>query len=204
MKQDQNKLYFAFPRKLPKTVNGLSNWNKKLLDDCLFFEFKKRSINAALEKIEEEFKKYVPYARDEGLPALAARQALRSLNKLKTEFCEELDAIKHTVKIIHDTNELIIGSIIKSAVRTEVLEESLRTPHPESNLLHGDGWLFEIATAEYIRSKGYAPFVAFGTVFDSALKADVVGVPKPNSRLKWNLSGFRKLRHASRRKRKTS
>ena len=200
MKQDADELFFAFPKKLPKTVGGLSNWNKKLLDDCLFLEFKKRAINAALESVDQEFKEYVSYVRDEGPVGLAARKATGALNRLRIELREELAAIKLAVRIVHDTNELIIGSIVKSAVGPEVLEQVLHTPHPESNLLHGHGWLFEFASGETMRGKGYAPFVTFGTVFDAS-KVDVIAVSKPNSRVKWNLSGLRGLRCASRRRR---
>lgn len=91
------------------------------------------------------------------------------------------------------------GEGIKTSVKKEVTDEWLRVPHPESNLLHGEGWLFEIASAEHLRKKGYAPFVTFGTVFDAA-KADIVAVPKPNSRVKWdqNHPTVRKLQRASR------
>ncbi len=194
MKQNGD-VFFVFPKKLPRTFRGLSAWNKRLLDTCMLLEFKKRALNAALEKINEELKHYVPYLREEPV-ALAARQALDALNRLKVEFQEELEVAKHSVKVTHDTNEQIIGFIIKKTVGQEMLEQLLKTEHPESNLLHGDGWLFEVASAELMRKKGYEPFIAFGTVFDSALKMDVLAV-KSNARLEWNLPTLRKLRRTS-------
>ncbi len=191
MKQKGTRVVFALPKRLPKTIGGLSNWNRKLLQDCLRYEFKKRALTAALEKCAAEFTRYVPYAHDDGPVGAAARMALKEFNLAKGELQSELDEIKEIVRILHDTNELIVGSVIKDRLPPESFKEVFSDRHPETNLLHGEGWILEIATADILKKKGHAAFVTFGTGLD-ANGFDVVAVPNPGSPITWNRKRLRR------------
>lgn len=191
MKQKGTDVVFAFPKRLPKTIGGLSKWNRKLLQDCLRYEFKKKALSTALEKCTTEFKRYVSYARDEGPVGVAARMALKEFNLAKDELQSELDEIKEVVRIIHDTNELIIGSVVKNHLPQESLGGIFSSRHPETNLLHGEGWIQEIASADILTQKGQAAFVAFGTGLD-ANGFDVIAVANPRSPITWNRKRLRR------------
>jgi len=201
MKQKTENVIFALPKRIPKTVGGLSRWNRELLDLCLLFEFKKRALEAALEKVNEEIRQYVPYTRNAGATERPARAALSALNRVKAELRSQIETIREVVRVVHDSNEVIVGSILRCSVPRDVSEEILARHHPETNLLHGHGWLQEVASAEVLREQGYAPFVTFGTVLDPC-GVDVVALAKPKARVKWSpavLRRYHRLRRLNRR-----
>jgi hypothetical protein len=83
--------------------------------------------------------------------------------------------IKDTLRILHDTNEMIISGLAK-AFSGEGMPKKLSppVPHPETNLLHGDGWMVEVLAAMELEQQGYLGFVTFGTLFDPD-GVDVIG-----------------------------
>ena len=109
MKQ-RGDVRLVFPKKKPKTLQAVHRWHRKLLEDCIFLEFKRRTLEAGLKQINEEFRKYVGWLK-EGLHP--AKLALEKLNRLKSEWEEEILVTSMTIKIVHDTNEVIIGNVIR-------------------------------------------------------------------------------------------
>ncbi len=183
-KRNNRSEWLFFPRKKPATIRAFHKWHRKLLEDCVFFEFKKRVIEAALGQINREIQKYVGWLKDYPENS-GARLALRQLNRLKEEWQEELQATKQVIRGLHKTNEAIIATLLRAdgakAYVQEVLSQEVRRG---AHLLHEPGWLLEMASARHLEERGYAAFVAFGTVFDQ-LKVDVVGFASPNRRIKW-------------------
>ena len=164
MKQ-KGDVFLAFPKKLPKTVGGLAKWNRSLLATCVYLEFRKRAIEAALGRITEEMKIYVKYVNEDPI-AHTARLALGELNRLKRDWIDDLAGLKGAIRIAHDTNEAIIASLVRNFGGESLIKVLQSAPHPETNLLHGEGWLFEVASADVLTGRGHASFVTFGTMFD--------------------------------------
>jgi hypothetical protein len=176
MKQASN-IYAMFPQTKPQTLREVHNWHKELLRSCLYFEFKKHAIKAAIAALNAQIEHHVNIDKD-GLP-IPARMALEQLNRAKTEFIAELQDLKGAVDVIHDTNEMIIASLISAQVGESIVQRICPSqPHPESNLLHGDGWMFEVLSAIEVEKDGYVGFVTFGTFFDPA-GFDVVAFSDP-------------------------
>jgi hypothetical protein len=180
MKQVEN-LLFVFPRRKPKTLLGIYRWHRKILKDCIKFEFKKRTLEAAINRINEELRFYVSLKSE----ISTAKEALVALGTLKKEFQHELQVTKKVVRVLHDTNEIIIGSLVRSHKGNEIIRhvENLQ-PTPGSSILHGHGWLHELEVAEILKSEGHLPFITFGTAFDSA-GWDIISFPKPLRRIAW-------------------
>lgn len=184
MKQQDKWHLFVYPRKKPKTILALHKWHRWLLNDCIKQEFEKRALETGIRQINEDIKKYVGLAKVDATKN-SARLALRHLNLLKKKWEEQLFVVKRVVKILHDTNEMIIANLLKAhigeAYMAEVASESTL---PGSNLLHEPGWLFEVSCAEILEKKRHAGFVTFGTVFDQK-KIDVMAFPNPRRRIEW-------------------
>ena len=185
MKQKGN-VFLAFPKKLPKTVGGLAKWNRSLLATCVYLEFRKRAIEAALGRITEEMKIYVKYVNEEPI-ARTARLALGELNRLKREWIDDLAGLKGAIRIAHDTNEAILASLVRSLGGEPLIKVLQSAPHPETNLLHGEGWLFEVASADVLTGRGHASFITFGTMFDPG-GFDVISFPSPRAQVKWKIT----------------
>ena len=81
MKQIKNTL-FVFPRRKPKTLLGIYRWHRKILKDCIKFEFKKRALETAINNINEELRYYVSLKNE----FATAKEALVALGTLKKEF----------------------------------------------------------------------------------------------------------------------
>jgi hypothetical protein len=191
--------HILFPRRQPRTLLAMQRWHEKLLRDCLFFEFKKKALEAALDTIRKEAGPYIAHVREQaGLERVAAA-ALEQLNRLKKELSDELAAAKEAVRMIHDTNEVIIANLVRARGGGELLtqlqggEPALRS----TNLLHGEGWLLEVLSANHLRQQGKVAFVTFGTMFDPA-KFDVIAFDGPRRRVQWKM----KWPSAQRRERK--
>ena len=184
MKQ-RGEVKLVFPKKKPKTLQGIHRWHRKLLEDCIFLEFKKRTLEAGLKQINKEIQKYVGWLK-EGLHP--AKLALEKLNLLKSEWEEQLLINSMAIKIAHDTNEVIVGNVIKQTPGgTEIIQKvQQEVVQPGTNLLHEPGWLTEMLSAEHLERQGYTAFLTFGTVFDPGLLADVIGIPGPRRRrIRW-------------------
>ena len=181
MKQREDIL-FVFPRRKPKTLLGIYHWHRKILKGCIKFEFKKRALEAAINKINEELRYYVSLKNE--IPI--AKEALLALGTLKKEFQHEFQVAKKIVRVFHDTNEIIIGNLVRSHKGNEIIRhvENLQ-PTPGSNILHGQGWLRELENADILKNEGHLPFIAFGTVFDSA-GWDIISFGKPMRRIVWH------------------
>jgi hypothetical protein len=185
MKQ-KDDVFLAFPKKPPTTIGGLARWNRHLLATCAYLEFRKRAIEAAIDKIAEETRLYVKHVTEEPI-ARTAKLALRELNQLRREWADDLASVKGAIRIAHDTNEAIIASLVRNTSGGEHLIKKFQSvPHPETNLLHGEGWLFEVASADILTERGYASFVTFGTMFDPG-KFDCIGFPRPRTRITWKI-----------------
>lgn len=180
MKQIENPL-FVFPRRKPKTLLGIYRWHRKILKDCIKFEFKKRALEAAINNINEELHHYVSLKKK----FATATEALVELGTLKKEFQDELLITKKIVKVFHDTNEMIIGNLVRSHKGNEIIQHSQKLqPTPGSNILHGNGWLSELEAAQIQENERYLPFITFGTIFDSA-GWDIISFVKPRRRIVW-------------------
>jgi hypothetical protein len=173
-----------FPKKKPKTLFGLYKWHRKLLGNCIFHEFQKRALEAGISEINEEIRKYVHWSKDETFkdPALLT---LKHLNGLKAKWQRELLLAKQTVRVLHDTNEMIIATLLKAHTDGEIVHHlQIDNVQPGANLLHEPGWLFELSCVEELKKDGKVGFLTFGTVFD-ANKFDVIAFSKPRRRIKW-------------------
>ena len=184
-----NDIYAALPRTKPQTLRDIHDWHKELLRSCLYFEFKKHAVKAAIAALNAQVEHHV-HADKEGL-TIPARMALEQLNRTKKEFTDELQALKGAVKVIHDTNEMIIGSLLSAHAGESIVQRICPShPHPESNLLHGDGWMFEVLSAIEVEKDGFLGFVTFGTLFDPA-GFDVIAFKSPeravNLKIAWPL-----------------
>jgi hypothetical protein len=186
MKQRQERPLFVFPKKKPKTILGLYKWHRKLLEDCVFHEFEKRALEAGISKINEEILKYVHWSNDETLKD-SALLTLKHLNRLKAKWEEERAVAKQVVRVLHDTNEMIIVNLLKAHTDGETVRH-LQTDSVQrsANLLHEPGWLFELSCAEELEKDGRVGFLTFGTVFD-AKGFDVIGFSRPRRRVKFNM-----------------
>jgi len=185
VKQKQKHPLFVFPRKKPKTILGLYKWHRKLLEDCVFCEFEKRVLEAGINRINEEIQKYVHWSKDETLKD-SALLAVKHLNRLKAKWEEELSVAKQTARVLHDTNEMIIATLLKAHSDKIVRHFQADSVQPGANLLHEPGWLFELSCAEELKKDGQVGFLTFGTMFD-AKGFDVVAFPRPRRRIKWGI-----------------
>lgn len=184
MKQKRNDPMFAFPKERPKTIRGLHKWHRKLLETCVYFEFEKRALQAGIRHINAEIQKYVAWLKDDGRYG-SAKLALQRLHRLKAEWKEELFAVKQAIRVVHDTNEMIISGLLRSLGGEEFVRRLVeRGALGTGNLLHEPGWLAEVEYAEHLRKEGYAAFLTFGTLFD-ARGFDAVAIPRPGRRIKW-------------------
>jgi hypothetical protein len=180
MKQIKDAL-FVFPGRKPKTLLGIYRWHRRILKDCIKFEFKKRALETAINKINDELEYYVSLKNEFS----TAMEAVIALGTIKKEFQNELLITKKIVRVFHDTNEMIIGNLVRSHKGNEIIRhvQNLQ-PTPGSNILHGHGWLSELEVANIQENKGCLPFITFGTVFDSA-GWDIISFSKPRSRIVW-------------------
>jgi hypothetical protein len=184
MKQKRDDPMLVFPKQRPKTIRGLHKWHRKLLEDCVYFEFKKRALEAAIRHINREIQKYVRWLRNDE-PERPALLALDRLHRLKSEWKHELDAVRHVIRVLHDTNEMMIAGLLRAVgadefVRTSLEGEGART----GNLLHEPGWLTEVEFMEDSAKEGRVAFLTFGTAFDSR-GVDAVTFARPNRRIQW-------------------
>jgi hypothetical protein len=180
MKQIENPL-FVFPSRKPKTLLGIYRWHRKILKDCIKFEFKKCALETAINKINEQLQHYVSLKNE----FITAQEALVELGTLKKEFQHELLFAKKIVKVFHDTNEMIIGNLVRSHKGNEIIRHYQKLqPTPGSNILHGTGWLCELEVAEILKNKGHLPFITFGTIFDAG-GWDIISFAKPRRRIIW-------------------
>lgn len=184
----------ALPRRVPKTILAVHRWHKRLLWDCVRLEFTKKTIEAALARLNEEFARYSRHVRDAaGLEGIAKR-VLQELNGLKRNLSADLDAVRHATAVAHDTNEFMIGNLIVAHGGRHAVETVQRQPALKgTNLLHGDGWLLELLCAEHLEKKGMVGFVTFGTIFDPA-GLDLIAFSRSRRRIRWKLRWPRRRR----------
>ena len=184
MKQRRDDPMFAFPRDRPRTIRGLEKWHRGLLEICIDVEFEKRALEAGIGRVNREIQNYVAWSKQEGssTPALLA---LSRLNRLKAKWEESLAVAKQVIRVAHDTNEMIISTLLRALRGESVIRHFEQQEVPRTgNLLHEPGWLFEVQAADDLREQGYAAFVTFGTIFD-AKGFDVLAVSRPRRRIKW-------------------
>jgi hypothetical protein len=183
MKQREN-LHILLPAKRPEMLSDVHAWHMNLFNVCLFYEFKLKAINAALERVRGDIAHHIDMRKD-GLEK-PADLALVQLNKLKQELESERADIKGCIDIIHDTNEAIIASLLSSSGGRKFVESLAASPAVRgTNLLHGDGWMHEVLSAELGRKDGGYPFITFGTMFDP-VGFDVICVPGPDRAVELN------------------
>ena len=186
MKQSKD-VRILFPRRRPRTLLAMQRWHEKLLRDCIFFEFKKKALEASLEALRKEAGPYVAHVREQAGLERVATAALEQLNRLKQELSHELAAAKESVRMIHDANEVIIANLVRAHGGGELLRQLQSEPSlPSTNLLHGEGWLLEMLSASHLREQGKVAFVTFGTMFDPA-KFDVIAFDGPRRRVQWKM-----------------
>jgi len=184
MKQSGD-VQILFPRRRPRTLLAMQRWHEKLLRDCLFFEFKKKALEAALEALQKEAGPYIAHVREQAGLERVATAAVAQLNHVKQDLSDELAVAKEAVRMIYDTNELIIANLVRAAGGGEIIKQLQNEPTLRStNLLHGEGWLLEILTASRQRERGKVAFVTFGTMFDPA-GFDVIAFDRPRRRIQW-------------------
>lgn len=184
MKQE-NKATLVFPKALPKTLLGAYRWHQKLLRDCLFFEFKKMAIKKSIESIDGQLKILIQSMKKDEAYKSVIPLALGELNRLKADLEDELMATKEVTKIIHDTNEFLIGNLVSACGHKALIEQLKAKPQLRStNLLHGLGWVFELEAVQHLEKAGKVGFLTFGTMFDPA-GFDIIAFEKPLRRLKW-------------------
>ena len=154
-------------KKKPKTIGDVLDWHKKLLYECLEHELKKRIIESSIAELNRLVHETVPFLKDD-LYKNAAKLKLKSINTLIEKARDDLLFTKKNLEIIYNTNETIIRAMMESCAGVERanreynrLKNEYKGSHP--NLLHGIGWMFEYACAQYWWDKGKAAFITFGT-----------------------------------------
>lgn len=176
---------YVFPKRMPQMLQSIHTWHLRLLKTCMELEFEERALKAGLAELDRQIKKYVSWMKeDEGIVE-EARTILIQLNKVKSSWNDRLIVNKMTIRTAHDTNMLIVGSMLHSHGIKIDRSHTEKSRQPGSNLLHEPGLLSEIAYANLIKKRGDFPFLTFGTDFDSK-GVDVVVVPGPNRRVTWN------------------
>lgn len=185
MKQQERKILLVFPKKKPKAIRGVHKWHCKLLEDCILNEFKKRALEAAIRQIDEEIRKYIQWLKKDNRTKGPILLALKCLNKLKDSWKEDLIVTKNIIRVIHDTNEMIIGTLVKGHGGENIIHHfQKQNAIVTTNLLHEPGWLYEVLSAEYVKKKGHVGFITFGTLFDPN-GFDVIRFSKPGRTIKW-------------------
>jgi len=177
MKQKQEKAVLRLPRKRPRTVQELYVWQKQLLEDSIYLEFRQRALRGAIGSLNGEVKKYVGWLK-EGESPEPTKLALRILNTLLGEFKDQLADVKGEIRITHDTNEWIIERLLVLSTGEEAVERYVAAlPKGKgANILHEPGWLFEMECADDLEKAGLASFLTFGTMFDAG-QCDMVSFP---------------------------
>ena len=165
--KETEKFMLIYPKKKPKTVRDLLNWHIKLFEDCLEYELKKQIIESKIKEINSMIKNVAPLLKEEGYKH-GAKLKLIKLNKILSDYKEELSTVKSIIKSFHLTNEEIIGSILQSRMSKERLNslyDEKKNYNP--NILHGDrGWMIEYLAAKEHWDKGEVAFITFGTFLD--------------------------------------
>jgi len=184
VKQRRHDPMFAFPRDRPKTIRGLEKWHRGLLEICIDMEFEKRALEAGIGRFNREIQNYVGWSRQEG-PSNPALLTLDRLNRLKAKWKENLAFAKEVIRVAHDTNEMIVGTLLQAFGGENIIRHFEQQEVPASgDLLHEPGWLFEVQIADHLREQGYAAFVTFGTIFD-AKGFDVLAMSRSRRRIEW-------------------
>lgn len=172
---------FIYPKKRPKTIIALYKWHKKLLDSAIHYEFKTKAVKSSIEKLNDEIREYIPYLK-KPIVRSNTKFALEHLNRVKREKEGELMVLKETVKMIHDTNELLITNLLSShRWKKKDLKQLLFEQFPGTNILHGQGWLYELAAQDEVEKEGDLGFITFGTIFD-AKGFDLLVFPRTSAR----------------------
>src|SRR5215813_509063 len=136
MKQSGD-VQILFPRRRPRTLLAMQRWHERLLRDCLFFEFKKKALEAALEALQKEAGPYIAHVREQAGLERVATAAVAQLNHVKQDLSDELAVAKEAVRMIYDTNELIIANLVRAAGGGEIIKQLQNEPTLRStNLLH--------------------------------------------------------------------
>lgn len=192
MKQRPNDVRFLIPKRLPRTLRGLYGFHKKLREEAIYGEFKKRALRGAIASVNAEIEKYVGWLKDNKTWIEPAKLALQILNDLKAQLERELKATQLDVEVVHDTNELIIRGLHGTS-QSEEWQRYVRTLKQtrRTNMLHEPGWLYEMAFANELERRGQAAFMTFGTIFDPH-GFDVISVPMARTRVNWNKTVARK------------
>ena len=183
MKQSEDKCWLLLPKARPKTVRGVERWHRRLLETAVSLEFEQLSLKASQGALKNEIARYAPLTKDPAIGSVAV-MALGHLNALKRQNVERLREVAAQIKIVHDTNEVILRTLLRAHGAEEVVRSTdARGPAPGANLLHGLGWLYEVASADYLSAQGSAAFVTFGSVFDPA-GFDVIAFPRSQRRVR--------------------
>ncbi|MGD0205900.1 MAG: hypothetical protein ABSB57_05645 [Dehalococcoidia bacterium] len=147
-------------------------------------EFEKRALEAGIGRFNREIQNYVGWSRQEG-PSNPALLTLDRLNRLKAKWKENLAFAKEVIRVAHDTNEMIVGTLLQAFGGENIIRHFEQQEVPASgDLLHEPGWLFEVQIADHLREQGYAAFVTFGTIFD-AKGFDVLAMSRSRRRIEW-------------------
>ena len=185
MKQ-HGEVLLVVPKTSPRTLRGVQRWHRRLLEMAVRLEFEQLVLRAAQNALKIEIGRYAPFMKDPAVKS-AAVMALSHLNVLKRQNSERLREVSARIRIVHDTNEAILRVLLEAhGAKETVRSVDARGPAPGSNLLHGMGWLHEVATADYLSAQGRAAFVTFGSVFDPA-GIDVIAFSSARRRIPFDL-----------------
>jgi len=98
----------VLPEKKPVTIKDLLDWHIKIFMDCLEAELKKNIIEYSIKDLNERIKETAKYLQEDE-HIYAAKLKLKKLNNISNQYKEELCVIKGVIKVLHRTNEAIIG-----------------------------------------------------------------------------------------------
>jgi hypothetical protein len=173
------------PRRKIRILRGLVAFHEKLIEYAMIFEFRRESIEGSIDKIKNLISKTVPAVKEFPEPA---KVQLRLLNDLLEFQRGRLDSIKEMIKVIYDTNELIINNVVVAAskldrktVIKQITEDKEKHKHAHPDLPHGGtGWMLEYEVMKHLHKEGKPVFLTFGTHWDPA-KVDIIALEAPFS-----------------------
>lgn len=163
------------PRKI-ETVQDLVNFHLHLIELCVIYELKKKTIETSIKDLRGWITNTTPQLDEFEEPAKML------LGKINGEIDFEkgrLSVVKEFIQTIYFTNEYIITSLLYSSISRESLErmkEDAKGKNPD--LLHngGKGWMLEYECLKKYINEGKVAFMTFGTYLDPS-GVDIICFP---------------------------
>ena len=147
------------PSQKISTLGDLVNFHQKLIELCLIYELKSKSINASIHKLKKWLQTGIKLKKEFNEPS---KILIRSVNDEIQFEKGRLSVVKDYRRLIYKTNEHLISAVLSSTARSDKkidhkMKDRAKGTHP--NLLHDEGtgnkgWMFEYEAFMTIIEKG--------------------------------------------------